>query len=104
MEKLKELKELSFLNEKLDGKKYKFNKVRFLTILGFINSRFNHDTLKFEKSARLRLNAYLMALVKAGFCARFSVSNLFEREDTRQLWIGNACQLNRSLFPFQMLV
>ena len=89
MEKLKELKFLK-LNG-LEEKRFKFNKVRFLTILGFINSRFNYDTLKFEKSFRLRLHACLMALLKASFCLRFSVSNLFEREETVQLWIGNVC-------------
>lgn len=86
MEKLKEVKLLE-QNGKLEGKT--FNKVRFLTIFGFIDSRFNIDTLRFEKSTLHRLNAWFMALTKASFCFKFWFSNQFEREDSIQLAIGN---------------
>lgn len=84
MEKLKEVK-LFGQNGQLETKK--FNKVKFLTILGFINSRFNYDTLRFEKSTLLRLNACFMALIKASFCFKFWLSNQFERDDPIQVWV-----------------
>lgn len=85
MEKLNEVKTIG-QNDKLERKK--FNKVWFLTIFGFINARFNPNTLRFEKSAMLRLNACFIALIKASFCFKFTLSNQFEREDPIQLWVG----------------
>ena len=93
---MQKLQELKFFEPSDKLAKRRFNKVDFLTKIGFISSRFNHDTLKFENSVRHRMNACFMAFVKANFCLKFSLSNLFEREDTIQLWIGNVTHGMRS--------
>lgn len=84
MQKLQKVKLFGQVFEQ-DGK---FNKLKFLTVLGHINSRFNYETRQFEKSWPLRVNFYFMMLIKASFPFRFWLTYQFEREDPRQLAVG----------------
>lgn len=62
-----------------------FNKIEFLTSVGFLDARYNPDSQKFESSFYLRLKCYLNTLLKATFPLKMFVSPFFAREDPIQL-------------------
>lgn len=67
------------------GKMRTFNKVDFLTSVGFLNARYNVDSQKFESSAYVRLKCYLHTLLKAFFPFKLFLSAFYAREDPIQL-------------------
>lgn len=65
-----------------------FNKVKFLQTWALLNSRFNYETLKFERYWPLRLRCDLITFFKATLPLKLIVSLFFERDDEIQLLIG----------------
>ena len=67
------------------GKMRTFNKVDFLISVGFLNSRYNPNSQKFESSVYVRLRCYLHMLLKILFPFKIFISPFFNRADPIQL-------------------
>lgn len=63
----------------------KFNKLNFLTSVGLLNARFDYVSLKFKRSASLRLWCYLNTLSKVMIAFKLCLSAFYAREDRIQL-------------------
>ena len=67
----------------------KFNKVKLLVIMGFLNARFNYETLQFETSFSMGFKTYLKVLLKVTMPLKFFVSIFLPRKSVTQIYIGN---------------
>ena len=68
-----------------ESKMRKFNKIDFLTSVGFLNARYNPDSQKFERSVYVRLKCYLHILLETLLPIKIFFSAFYEREDPIQL-------------------
>lgn len=69
--------------------KNEFSKLQLMQSVGFLSSKLNPETLRFDRSLRGTLNCLLKIFFKTSVVLKFYLSTLFEREDTIQLYIGS---------------
>lgn len=75
----------------------KFNKLKFLSRLGFVDRRFNNETGRFEQSPVDVLKSYLALFLRVTFGLRVIFSVFFDREDSIQLIIGEYLWNHRTI-------
>ena len=66
----------------------RFNKVKFLQILGLLSKRFNYQTLKFESYWPFRVWFYLSLFCKI-FTIKYVISDYFPQNHVAQLYLGS---------------
>lgn len=75
--------------EPTSSKMKKLNKVRFLQSMGLLTRTLNLQTLRLERSLSLTVYSYLCLILKMAYFAKSSLSLLWPREESIQLYLGN---------------